>query len=48
MSAMSIAKSERFFRVAAGLDVDKSDLKRYSDGPGAGAADRTEGVGLAF
>ena len=28
---MSIAKSERFFRVAAGLDVDKSDLKRYSD-----------------
>jgi uncharacterized protein DUF1931 len=31
MSAMSIAKSERFFRVAAGLDVDKSDLKRYSD-----------------
>jgi uncharacterized protein DUF1931 len=31
MSAMSIAKFERFFRVAAGLDVDKSDLKRYSD-----------------
>src|SRR5712671_3881783 len=29
--AMSVAKFERFFRVAAGLDVDKSDLKRYSD-----------------
>ena len=22
---------ERFFRIAAGLDVDKQDLKRYSD-----------------
>jgi Domain of unknown function (DUF1931) len=31
MSAMSIAKFERFFRVTAGMDVDKSDLKRYSD-----------------
>src|SRR6266850_3123528 len=28
--AMSVAKFERFFRLAAGLDVDKSDLKRYS------------------
>jgi hypothetical protein len=28
---MSINKFERFFRVAAGLDVDKNDLKRYSD-----------------
>ncbi|HYR87751.1 MAG TPA: DUF1931 family protein [Terriglobia bacterium] len=28
---MSVAKFERFFRVAAGLDVDKSDLKRYND-----------------
>jgi hypothetical protein len=28
---MSIDKFERFFRVAAGLDVDKKDLKRYSD-----------------
>jgi Domain of unknown function (DUF1931) len=26
-----IAKFERFFRVAAELDVDKNDLKRYSD-----------------
>jgi histone H3/H4 len=26
-----IAKFERFFRVAAALDVDKSDLRRYSD-----------------
>jgi hypothetical protein len=31
MSLMSVAKFERFFRVAASLDVDKSDLKRYSD-----------------
>jgi Domain of unknown function (DUF1931) len=28
---MSVAKFERFFRVTAGLDVDKQDLKRYSD-----------------
>src|SRR6267378_4993995 len=28
---MTISKFERFFRVAAGLDVDKKDLKRYSD-----------------
>jgi uncharacterized protein DUF1931 len=31
MLVMSINKFERFFRVAAGLDVDKKDLKRYSD-----------------
>ena len=31
MSLMGIPKFERFFRSAAGLDVDKSDLKRYSD-----------------
>jgi Domain of unknown function (DUF1931) len=31
MALMGIDKFERFFRVAAGLDVDKSDLKRYSD-----------------
>ncbi|MGY0057418.1 DUF1931 family protein [Streptomyces sp. LZ34] len=31
MTVMSIARFERFFRVAAGLDVDKNDLKRYSD-----------------
>ena len=31
MALMGIAKFERFFRLAAGLDVDKSDLKRYSD-----------------
>src|SRR4030081_3816418 len=29
--AMSVAKFERFFRITAGLDVDKQDLKRYSD-----------------
>ena len=28
---MSVAKFERFFRATAGLDVDKQDLKRYSD-----------------
>jgi hypothetical protein len=28
---ISVARFERFFRIAAGLDVDKQDLKRYSD-----------------
>ena len=28
---MSVAKFERFFRITAGLNVDKQDLKRYSD-----------------
>jgi hypothetical protein len=31
VSVMSVARFERFFRVAADLDVDKSDLKRFSD-----------------
>ncbi|MCF3960110.1 DUF1931 family protein [Streptomyces fuscigenes] len=31
MPVMSIARFEKFFRTAAGLDVDKNDLKRYSD-----------------
>ena len=26
-----VARFERFFRAAAGLDVDKEDLKRYAD-----------------
>jgi hypothetical protein len=29
--AMNIPKFERFFRVAAGLDIDKEDLKRFED-----------------
>jgi hypothetical protein len=28
---MSVARFERFFRIVASLDVDKQDLKRYSD-----------------
>jgi hypothetical protein len=28
---MGVATFERFFRAAAGLDVDKSDLKRYNE-----------------
>jgi hypothetical protein len=28
---MGVPKFERFFRAAAGLDVDKSDLRRYDD-----------------
>jgi hypothetical protein len=28
---MGVARFERLFRAAAGLDVDKEDLKRYSD-----------------
>ena len=31
MPVMSVAKFERFFRAAAGLDIDKADLKRYID-----------------
>lgn len=31
MHIMSIAKFERFFRTAASLDIDKQDLKRFSD-----------------
>jgi hypothetical protein len=28
---MGVARFERFFRLAAGLDVDKQDLKRFSE-----------------
>lgn len=28
---MSVARFERFFRAAAGLDVDKNDLRRFSE-----------------
>jgi len=28
---MAVSKFERFFRLAASLDVDKSDIKRYAD-----------------
>jgi hypothetical protein len=28
---MSVPRLERFFRAASGLDVDKDDVKRYSD-----------------
>ena len=31
MPVMSVARFERFFRLAASLDVDKNDLKRYSE-----------------
>jgi hypothetical protein len=31
MTVMGTTKFERFFRIAASLDVDKQDLKRYSD-----------------
>lgn len=31
MSVMGVPRFERFFRLAAGLDVDKNDLKRYGD-----------------
>jgi hypothetical protein len=31
MPIMSVHRFERFFRSAGGLDVDKEDLKRYSD-----------------
>jgi hypothetical protein len=31
MAVMGISEFERFFRVAASLDVDKDDLRRYED-----------------
>jgi hypothetical protein len=31
MALMGISRFERFFRVAASLDVDKDDLRRYND-----------------
>jgi hypothetical protein len=31
MAVMGVTKFERFFRLAASLDVDKHDLKRYTD-----------------
>jgi hypothetical protein len=31
VTVMNIAKFERFFHLAASLDVDKEDLRRYSD-----------------
>jgi hypothetical protein len=31
MPVMGVHKFERFFRLAAGLDVDKSDVQRFSD-----------------
>ena len=31
MALMGVNRFERFFRTAAGLDVDKDDLRRYSD-----------------
>ena len=31
MPVMAVAKFERFFRAAAGVDVDKNELKRYTD-----------------
>jgi hypothetical protein len=31
MTLMGVSKFERFFRSAAGITVDKDDLKRYSD-----------------
>ncbi len=31
MPAAGVTKFERFFRATAALDVDKDDLKRYSD-----------------
>jgi hypothetical protein len=31
MPVMNIARFERFFRAAAGLDVDKGDLRKYNE-----------------
>jgi len=39
MPVAHVEKFKRFFRVAAGLDVDKNDLKRYSEFINAKIAD---------
>ncbi|WP_041939166.1 MULTISPECIES: DUF1931 family protein [Frankia] len=31
MPVMGVTRFERFFRIAAGLDMDKNDVKRYGD-----------------
>jgi hypothetical protein len=31
MPVMNVARFERFFRLAAGLDVDKQDVRRYNE-----------------
>jgi hypothetical protein len=31
MPVMGVARFERFFRAAAGLDIDKNDLRRFND-----------------
>lgn len=31
MTVMAVARFERFFRLAASIDVDKADLERYDD-----------------
>ena len=31
MAVMGVARFERFFRTADGLDVDREDIKRYED-----------------
>jgi hypothetical protein len=31
MTVIGVARFERFFRAAAGLDIDRNDVKRYSD-----------------
>ena len=31
MAIIGVPRFDRFFRSAAGLDVDKDDLKRYND-----------------
>ncbi|MDB6084856.1 MAG: hypothetical protein JWN43_2737 [Gammaproteobacteria bacterium] len=31
MAVMNVSRFERFFRAAGGLDVDKADVKRYTD-----------------
>ena len=31
MPVLAVSKFERFFRLVASLDIDKSDIKRYSD-----------------
>ena len=41
MPVMNVAKFEKFFRLAAGLDVDKGDLKKYNDWSRTSGTSRT-------
>jgi Domain of unknown function (DUF1931) len=48
MMLMAVSRFERFFRLAAELDVDKNDLRRFSDETEAKLAAVVGGVSVAL